>query len=230
MKATLFGFSIVVLEALIFTSTVSAQTSRIPPTPHDHALESVSPVKHLLLPFGISVDLPAGWRVENEIAVKALAASRTDNVDLRFLIPANDLPRNNHLLIIACPLSYLPEEASFEIGVSDARVGQSEVAALSAAELESMSQSDEHEYRSVLAHVGRRMARWDGTSRVRFGGMLALVSHYESVGASDKHLLTDSYRVFRRQHSVFIRVFHSPEMNSALAAQLESVEQTFQIR
>lgn len=178
----------------------------------------------VMLPFSISVGVPASWRVDDAKVGKLLTTPKASRINALDLTP----DRSGHLLTIASPL-HGSGEASAEISVSGTHVSQQTVAAMTQRAMITAEWQFLQDIKTSASASGVEILEWHSMTKERVGNVVALVLHYKYRMPGSKSLNMDSYGIYLGSKSVKLRLQYTDEEAPALKAGLDQVKGAFRI-
>jgi hypothetical protein len=176
------------------------------------------------LPFGIRLSVPKGWRTDRaEVApfLSARGRSATNTISIK-------PEASGHLVTVAAPLDRA-EEASFEISVMPTEVSQATVASMSPAEIARANQTFRSEIEGALRQSGLTLLSWEGTTRVPFGGRIALLTRYRFRYPDKPPMSMESYGVYLGRRSIQVRLQYSAPGSKVTKREVDRIRQSVRL-
>jgi hypothetical protein len=177
----------------------------------------------LVLPYGISLAAPSGWRADSS-SVQERLRDRSTKASLTDLAPDS----SGHLITLACPLGRL-DEPSLEISIMPTGVSQAQVRRMTEAEIDQAGAGFRREIEADIDRAGLTLVNWNGTERVPLGGQLALLCRYRFRYPGKRDMLMESYGVYLGGRSIQIRLQYSADLSAVTRAEVDQLRSSVRL-
>lgn len=178
----------------------------------------------LLLPYGISLAVPSGWRADRSSVQERLSDRSTEPLSLDGLAPDS----SGHLITLAGPLGR-SDEASLEISIMPTGVSQAQVTRMTQAEIDQAGAGFRKEIEAAIDRSGLTLVSWNGTERIPLGGQVALVNRYRFRYPAKRDMLMESYGVYLGRRSIQMRLQYSADPPAATRAEIDQLRSSIRL-
>ena len=175
------------------------------------------------LPYSTTVTVPWTWRSSTPLVETALRARKQVLKGLGLLPNAE-----GNWLLVAAPLADDGEEASVGLMVMPSNLSQTNLVALSQAEIQAADiDYFRPEAERAAVNNGLTITTWEGTKRTTLGGRHALVTRYTLKRPDGPPLRKTTYAVYLGSRAILIHTFTSTipgtDRGTAVAGILASI-------
>lgn len=196
--------AVLILVALVETPIVEAQARRA---------GSV-----VMLPLGVTLVLPLGWRADREPVETALA-SRVAVVDVRGLSAEPD----GFLVTFASP-SGAPEVLTLSVAQFVGDLDQAAVAEMDSSRVAKLGEEEFHgELARVTSLAGNTLIRWDGLVKRTVAGMEALEMTYRFRTPSSPEMVSRTLMFFRGKNSFRLQFVRARSASSSVREAIDRI-------
>lgn len=174
------------------------------------------------LGYGISLDVPGDWRLDDSTISAAMHSGE-------LAIDAKSLrgDEGGHLIVIATPSDDV-DAASLSMQMVPTRVSQADMAHMTDAEI--LAGEEKYfrpEAEAAARNNGVRITEWDGTRRRTIGGRYGLLASYRFKYPNGQEMFKQTFSAYLGSRALHIHIFRpagaSEEIVSALDHMIQSL-------